>query len=122
MSHRDRIEILGLELLLYCGVLPEEKIRRQPFRVDLELELDLSAPAQTDDLDATVDYGKVIDLVATRLEAERFDLLERAAGLIAELVLADESVSAVEVAVHKLRPPVPHHVQSTGVRLRRERT
>ncbi len=51
VSHRDRIEILGFELLLYCGVLPEEKIRRQPFRIDLELEVDLSAPAETDDLD-----------------------------------------------------------------------
>jgi FolB domain-containing protein len=117
----DLIQIRSFELLLYCGVLPEEVLRRQPFRFDIDVEVDLQRPSQTDDLADTVDYGEVLETLAKTLQAERFDLLERLAGRAAELVLANPLVSAVTVAAHKLRPPVPHHVASTGVKIRRER-
>ena len=112
----DRIEIRGFEMVLLCGVLPEEKVRRQPFRFDLNLEVDLGPSSKTDDLTDTVNYGTVIDDLASR-----FDLLERLAGRAAEIVMGNKLVNAVEVTVHKLRPPVPQQVSSTGVRIRRER-
>ncbi len=118
----DRIEIRGFEMVLLCGVLPEEKVRRQPFRFDLNLEVDLGPPSMTDQLDDTVNYGVVIEQLASTLPAERFDLLERLAGRTAEIVLQNNLVNAVEVTVHKLRPPVPQQVSSTGVTIRRERS
>lgn len=118
---RDRIELRGLRLLVFCGVLPEERERRQPVEIDLDLHLDLARPASTDDLTDTVDYGSVCMTLADSLAAERFSLLERLAGRTAELVLADARVQAVTVAVRKLRPPVPAHVATTGVRLHRSR-
>ncbi len=117
----DLIQVRSFELLLYCGVLPEETVRRQPFRFDIDIETDLHRPSETDDLADTVNYGQVLDTLAETLQAERFELLERLAGRTAELVLANPLVSAVTVAAHKLRPPVPHHVASTGVKIRRER-
>ncbi len=117
----DLIQIRSFELLLYCGVLPEETVRQQPFRFDLDIEADLRRPSKSDELADTVDYGEVLKTLAKTLEAERFDLLERLAGRTAELVLINPSVSAVTVAVSKLRPPVPYHVASTGVKIRRER-
>ncbi len=120
-SFIDRIEIRGFEIVLLCGVLPEEKVRRQPFRFDLNLEVDLGPSSQTDDLTDTVNYGTVIDDLASHLSSERFNLLERLAGRAAEIILENKLVNAVEVTVHKLRPPVPQQVSSTGVRIRRER-
>jgi 7,8-dihydroneopterin aldolase/epimerase/oxygenase len=117
----DAIQIRGLELLLYCGVLPEERERRQPFSIDLDLHVDLSAAAVTDALEDTVDYGAVCLTLIETLTAERFSLLERLAGRIVELVLSNPAVLAVSVSVHKLRPPVPAHVATTGVRLHRSR-
>jgi FolB domain-containing protein len=129
----DRIEIRGLELLLFCGVLDEEQARRQPFRLDLDLYLDMASAGTSDDLVETVDYGAVIDTVSQTMTGERFQLLERAASRVAELVLGGEaeaesadagsgvSVDAVTVQIHKLRPPVPSHVDSTGVRIHRWR-
>ena len=45
------------------------------------------------------------------------------AGLtrLAEAALVDERVLAVTVAVRKLRPPVPHHLDTSGVRITRTR-
>ncbi len=117
----DRIEVRGLELLVYCGVLPEEQARKQPFRFDLDLYLDLGPAGSTDDLALTVNYGAVADLLADRLADERFLLLERMAARTAELVMTEHLVEAVTVMVQKIRPPVPVHVDTTGVRIHRTR-
>jgi dihydroneopterin aldolase len=117
----DRIEIRGLRLLGAHGLLPEERARLQPFEVDLDLELDMEAAVASDALADTADYGAVIEATAQVVGGPRHDLLESLAGAIAEAVLDEGRAKAVTVAVRKLRPPVAHHVQSTGVRLTRTR-
>lgn len=117
----DVVEIRGLQLLLYCGVLDQEQVRRQPFQIDIDLHLDLKAAGESDDLDDTVDYGALIDLLAASLPTERFQLLERLAARIAELALGHPPVDAVTVRVRKLRPPVAAIVDTTGVHIHRKR-
>ncbi len=117
----DRIEVRGLELLVYCGVLPEEQARRQPFLFDLDLHLDLTAAGASDDLADTANYGSLIDTLAEALAGERFQLLERLATRVSEIVFADTGASGVTVTVRKLRPPVAAHVDTTGVRIHRDR-
>jgi len=115
----DRIELRGLRVSAFCGLLPEERARRQPFEVDLDVHADLSAAAASDDLADTVDYGSLTTTVAAVATAERFDLMERFAGRIAEVVLAIEGVDAATVVVRKLRPPVPEDLATSGVRIHR---
>lgn len=117
----DRIELRGLELLVYCGVLDEEQARRQPFTFDIDIYLDMAAAAAGDDLSGTVDYGATIALISETLEAERFLLLERLATRVADLVLSDGNAESVTVEVHKVRPPVASILASTGVRIHRSR-
>lgn len=118
----DRIEIRGLELLVYCGVLPEEQARKQPFLFDLDLYLDLSVAGRTDDLNDTANYGALVDLLAAKLDVERFELLEKMATRIAELLFENSAVDEVTVTARKLRPPVAAHVDTTGVRIHRARS
>lgn len=118
----DRIEVRGLDLLVYCGVLPEEQARKQPFRFDLDLYLDLAPAGLSDDLSQTVDYGALADLLAAKLGEERFLLLERMAQRTAELVMEAPLVAAVTVTAAKMRPPVAVHVDTTGVRIHRSRS
>lgn len=115
----DLIELRGLRVLAYCGVLPEEQARRQPFSVDLDLESDLSAAGRSDDLVDTVDYGAVCERVERLAATGRFALLEHLAQVIADEVLDLDGVDAVTVSVRKLRPPVPQDLASSGVRIRR---
>lgn len=117
----DRIELRGLRAVGRCGVLPEEQLRPQPLEVDLDIEVDLAAAGASDDLDDTVDYGALCDLVVGELTNRHVALLEHLAQVIADRVLADERVGAVTVALRKLRPPVPHQLDSSGVRIRRTR-
>jgi dihydroneopterin aldolase len=115
----DRIEVRSLRLLGVHGLLPEERGRPQPLEVDLDLEVDMDRAVTSDDLAHTADYGAVIAAAAAVVAGPPHDLLESLAGAIADAVLADVHVTSVTVAVRKLRPPVPHDVGSTGVRLTR---
>lgn len=129
----DLIEIRGLRALGSHGVLAEEKTRPQPFEVDLDLELDVSRAGRTDELADTVDYGAIAAAVAAVIEGEHSDLLEHLATRIARAALlaaegsaaegaaAGPVVTAVSVTLRKLRPPVPVHLASAGVRIRRRR-
>ena len=115
----DTIHINGLRAIGRHGVLPEEQRRGQPFQVDLALTIDLASAAASDDLADTVDYGTLAEAIVRTIELESFQLLEKLADRIAKLARVDGRVSAVEVTVRKLRPPVPLDVDSVGVTVRR---
>ena len=115
----DLIELRGLRLLGRHGCLDEEKARDQPFEVDLDVETTFAAAGASDDLADAVDYGRLVGAVAAVVASERFNLLERVAERIAEVVLDDTRVTSVTVAVRKLRPPVPFDLDTAGVRITR---
>jgi dihydroneopterin aldolase len=117
----DRIEIRGLRLLGVHGLLPHERRTPQPFVLDLDLEVDMARAAASDDLGDTADYGAVIDAAVAVVGGRSHDLLESLAAAIGDAVLVDPHIRSVTVTVRKLRPPVPHQVESTGVRLTRSR-
>lgn len=117
----DQIEVCGIRALGVIGVLAEEKERAQPFEVDLIIEADLSGAGATDDLNQTVHYGVATERVVAVVEGEQHELIERVAQRIADEVLAMERVDAVVVTIRKLRPPIPHQVEHTSVRIRRTR-
>jgi dihydroneopterin aldolase len=118
----DRIELRGLRVVSRVGVLPIEREQDQPLEVDLDLAVDLRAAGESDDLGDTVDYGAVCAAVERAARAGHVALLERLGAELAAAVLAvDERIAAVDVAVRKLRPPVPQDLATSGVRLRRGR-
>jgi dihydroneopterin aldolase len=116
----DRIELRGLRITGTHGVLPEERDRAQPFEIDIDIEMDLSAAAVSDELHHTADYGVVIDAVATVVQGQHCDLMEHLAGRLLEAVRVHApGASAVSVSIRKLRPPVPFDLASAGVTIRR---
>lgn len=115
----DQIEVRGIRAMGIIGVLAEEKVRAQPFEVDLVLDCDLAEAGATDDLATTVNYGVAGDRAVAVITGESHELLERVAQRIAEDVLAMDRVDAVEVTVKKLRPPVEFEAEYTSVRIRR---
>jgi dihydroneopterin aldolase len=110
------IQLRGIRCLCICGALPEEQDRRQPYEFDIDVVAPLPA-LESDVLADTIDYGAVLDRVVAVTRDESFQLFERMAQRVAEAVLEDERIDEVTVEVRKLRPPVPHDVASSGIRL-----
>jgi dihydroneopterin aldolase len=117
----DQIQIRGLRVVGTHGVLDEEKQRAQPFEIDLDIETDLARAGRSDDLADTIDYGAIVARVAGIAAGDHADLLEHLAQRIADAVLENPGAAGVTVTVRKLRPPVPHDVATTAVRITRRR-
>jgi len=117
----DVIQLRGLRVAGICGALPEEQERAQPFEIDVDVETDVSKAGASDRLDDTLDYGAMAAAVEALVANGRFVLLEAMATRIADAILADVRAQAVTVTVRKLRPPVPQHLDTSGVRIRRTR-
>ena len=100
-------------------MLPEEQVRPQPFEVDVELVVDVSAAGRSDDLDDTVDYAAVCEAVSRVVSSEQYRLLERLASRIAEVCRSDPRVVSAIVEVRKLHPPVRAMLDYVAVRVER---
>ena len=119
----DRIFLRGMRFMVCHGVLPHEREVPQPFEVDVEMGLDLRAAGESDDLDDTVNYAKVYDVVSTVLTVTRKYLIEALAEEIAEDLLRDfDSLRWVRVTVHKPTAPIDGIFSDVGVTILRRRT
>lgn len=117
----DRIEVRGLRVMGLCGVLAEETVRPQPLEIDVDIAIDLSTAGTSNSLEDTIDYSVVAAELETLVMSGHFALLEHLAERMAQVVLSHSRVDSVTIAVRKLRPPVPQHMTSTGVRIVRGR-
>lgn len=95
------IELHGLLLHGYHGVLDEERRDGQRFIVDVELDLEHEEAARTDAIDEAVDYRRVVARVREISDARSYHLLEAFSAAIADALLEDFPVSAVRVRVRK---------------------
>ncbi|HEV3265780.1 MAG TPA: dihydroneopterin aldolase [Acidimicrobiales bacterium] len=118
----DRIELRGLRVLGVHGVLPEERVKAQPFELDLDLEVDLAAAGRSDALADTVDYAGVVDRAGAVIAGPaKFRLLEALAEAIAATAMEDDRVVSVTVGLRKLEPPLAAAIATVGVRITRGR-
>ena len=76
---KDLIQLEGIRIMAYCGNLPEEQERRQPFNIDLDIVFDTSSAAESDILDETVDYVWVVEEINKYFRENKIKLIERMA-------------------------------------------
>ena len=113
----DTITLTGVHANGTHGVLAFEHERPQTFVVDVTLHLDLAAAGQSDDLNDTIDYGRVAKDIAAVIEGPHVDLIERLAQRIADKILADApAVASIDVTVHKPHAPIVESTLRAAVR------
>lgn len=117
----DVIEVLGIRAHGHHGVLPDERLRGQPFIADIRLGVDTSAAARDDDLTKTVNYADVAQMTHAELSGEPVDLIETLAQRIADRCLAFPGVRVVEVVIHKPQAPVGVPADDIVIRILRRR-
>lgn len=102
------IEIKGIKVSACHGVLESEKSNPQPFVFDVAVDCDISAAAKSDNVNDTVDYARVCEIVSVYCKQNSFNLIERLArGAAFEVIKAFPLIRSVSVTVHKPRAPIP---------------
>ncbi|TQK29169.1 dihydroneopterin aldolase [Arthrobacter sp. SLBN-53] len=117
----DRIELRGLNVRGHHGVFDHERRDGQDFIIDITVWVDLAAAAASDDLADTVDYGGLAQRAADIVGGPPRNLIETVSAEIAEDVMTDERIHAVEVVVHKPSAPIPLAFDDVAVVARRSR-
>lgn len=117
----DRIELRGLKVRGQHGVFDHERANGQDFVVDITVWIDLVGAAASDELDDTYDYGALAQLAADVVAGPARNLIETVGAQIADQVMDDERVHAVEVMVHKPQAPIPQQFADVAVVVRRSR-
>ena len=117
MKNIGVIELEGMEFKAYHGCLEQEKVRGNSFTVDFRGELDLSAAADSDNLNDTLNYADIYEIVAYEMSIPS-ELLENVAGRILKTIenRFPELIS-FSVRVSKKRPPVEGVAQWSRVTL-----
>lgn len=118
----DKIIIKDLKLYAYHGVNPEEKVQGQNFILDIICKLDLKKPCQTDNVDDTVSYAQIIKLVKKVFVAEKYDLIEKAAQVVADAILDTfGQIEKVKITLKKPEAPIKADFGYVAVEIKRER-
>ena len=121
MEMNGIIELEGMEFTAYHGCLEQEKVRGNSFTVDFRGELDLSAAAESDNLNDTVNYADIHEIVSYEMSIPS-ELLENVAGRIVKAIEARfPQLVSFSVRVSKKRPPVDGVAQWSRVTLYHKR-
>ncbi len=99
------ITVEGIRVFAYHGHLPEEAILGGHFIVNVWVTADTSEVEKTDDLNDTVDYVKIIEIVKQKM-AIRANMIEVTAKRIVDAILPLHKVQKVKVEVEKIQPPI----------------
>ncbi len=100
------ISIEGMEFFAYHGCFKEEQVIGTKFRCDLFLDVDTTKAEQTDNLNDTVNYQSVFQVVQDEMKTKS-KLLEHVSRRILTRV-RDEfpQVSHARIKIRKLNPPL----------------
>lgn len=118
----DKIKIKNLECYARHGVYIEENRLGQKFVVSAELCMDTRKAGMKDDLDCSVDYGRVCHMINDFMQENTFKLIETVAEKLAELILTElPLVKQITIEIKKPWAPIGLPLESASVEITRRR-
>lgn len=102
----NHVKIHSLRLFARHGVLPQEQVVGAWFMIDVDLTLSFVQAMLTDDLDGTVSYAEVYDVIRTEFQ-KPCKLIEYVGGrIVCALFNRFRQVSHICLELTKETPPV----------------
>ena len=115
------ITLDSLRFYAYHGAEPQEAIVGAWYTVTVIMKADASTAILNDDLNGTINYALVADVIKAQMQI-RSALLEHVAGRIAQSLLNEfPTLQSVTVTVSKENPPVGIPCRQSGFTITAER-
>ena len=107
----------GLRFHAFHGVMPQERLTGNDYRVDLKIDFPLETAVDSDDVNDTLNYATVYAAVKEEMDVPS-QLIERVAYRIADrLFRTFKTINEVEIKVEKCNPPMGADCEGAGVEL-----
>ena len=113
----DYIHLNGIKVYAYHGCLEEETKVGGYFQVDISLGLDLKLAGETGQINHSVDYAKVNEIVRKEMQIPSGILEGVAWRILKKLESNFPDLQHIKIIVSKLNPPVPGEMHSVSVEL-----
>jgi len=114
----DTVFVEGLTIETIIGIHDWERVVRQPVVLSVSLDCDIDA---RDEIDRTIDYGAVVDLLRTFVSQRNDGLLETLAEACVETLHRQfPKARAIELRIEKPGAAQKLGCQRVGVEIRRE--
>lgn len=113
------IKIENLRLRTIIGIYDWEKENPQDLVINVTIDFDGRKAAESDSIDDTLDYKAINKKIISFVETNDFNLLERVAGGICDIIFEDPAVRWASVKVDK--PGALRFADSVSVTEARER-
>ncbi len=118
----SQIILKDVRLYGFHGVLPQERIVGTYFILNISVQTDFSLAMAADELDGTLSYASVFDIVRAEM-AVPSALLEHVAGRICHAIFDRfPQAEAIDIELLKENPPMGADCKGAGVRLLLSRT
>lgn len=112
----EKIIIKGLKLFAYHGVNPEEKVDGQNFVLDITATLNADRAKETDNVDDTVSYAKILKTARAVFCERSYDLIETAANKVGVAVMETyPALNSVTVLLMKPEAPIKAEFEYVAV-------
>ncbi len=115
----DWVFVHGLKVDAVIGVFEWERGIRQQLVFDLDMQLNKSTAAHSDELRDTVDYAAVSERVMAFTRTARYELIESLAEAVAKLLLHEFAIKTVLLRLSK--PGAVPQADNVGVLIERSR-
>ena len=107
----------GLRFHAFHGVMPQERLTGNDYRVDLKIDFPLETAVGSDDVNDTLNYATIYTAVKEEMDVPS-QLIERVAYRIADrLFRTFKAINEVEIKVEKCNPPMGADCEGAGVEL-----
>ena len=113
----DIIFIRDFRVKITVGIYAWERIVPQLVQLDLEIGIPGAHASQSDAIDDTIDYAKVVQRIEDSLRDNKIQLLEKLAEHIAQIITGEFKAPWVKVSVTKLA--ALKNVKQLGVTIER---
>jgi 7,8-dihydroneopterin aldolase/epimerase/oxygenase len=113
----DTIFLQEVKVQTVLGVPEWERLKPQTVVLDIELALPHSRSCQSDEIEDTIDYGRIVARIRQMLAEKSFRLVEALAENVAQMIISEFGAPWVKVRVAK--PGILPGVKQLGVVIER---
>jgi len=105
----------------YHGVYDFEKEQGANFEIDLELFTTLSKSSNSDNIEDTINYEEVYELIKKEFGLKSYFLLEKLANSISSSILKEYKIEKLIIRVRKIDAPIDGKLDNVEIELTRKK-